>query len=151
MEELHNVIALVSTEARKRNIRLELKPTLLPHMDGDPEKLRQAFLNIILNGLQATESGGNVTITVFHEEANDNGTGWLDLSFSDTGHGIDSDTLERIFEPFYTSKEGGTGLGLAITRKIVESHGGHIEVKSRSGEGTDFRIRLPLKLIERGK
>ena len=151
MEELHNVIALVSTEARKRNVRLELKPALLPHMDGDPEKLRQAFLNIVLNGLQATESGGNVTITVFHEEAKDNGTGWLDLSFSDTGHGIDSDTLERIFEPFYTSKEGGTGLGLAITRKIVESHGGHIEVKSRLGEGTDFRIRLPLKLIERGK
>jgi signal transduction histidine kinase len=151
MEELNNVITLVSAEARKRNVRLELKPARLPQMDGDPEKLRQAFLNIILNGLQATKPGGSVTITVSHNEAKQNGPGWIDLSFSDTGHGIDADMLERIFEPFYTSKEGGTGLGLAITRKIVESHGGHIEVKSRSGEGTDFRIRLPLKLIERGK
>ncbi len=145
MEELNNVIALVSAEARKRNVRLELTPALLPNMDGDPEKVRQAFLNIILNGLQATEPGGSVTITASHEEAKDNRPGWIDLSFSDTGHGIDADTLERIFEPFYTSKEGGTGLGLAITRKIVESHGGHIDVKSRPGEGTDFRVRLPVK------
>jgi signal transduction histidine kinase len=151
MEELNNVIALVSAEARKRNVRLELIPAQLPQMDGDPEKLRQAFLNIILNGLQATEPGDSVTITVTFEEAKENGPGWIDLSFSDTGPGIDADKVEKIFEPFYTSKEGGTGLGLAITKKIVESHGGNIEVKSRPGEGTDFRIRLPLKLIERGK
>jgi signal transduction histidine kinase len=74
MEELNNVIALVSAEARKRNVRLELKPAQLPQMDGDPEKLRQAFLNIILNGLQATEPGGSVTITVSYDEAKENGS-----------------------------------------------------------------------------
>jgi two-component system sensor histidine kinase HydH len=146
--ELNNVITLVSAEARKHNVRLELKPAALPVIEGDPEKLRQAFLNIILNGLQATPPGGSVTISVSHENAIDNKPGWIELSFSDTGPGIESDKMERIFEPFYTSKEGGTGLGMAITRKIVEGHGGRIEVMSEPGAGADVRIHLPVKVKE---
>ena len=145
MEELNNVIALVTAEARKRHVGLELKPARLPRMLGDPEKLRQAFLNIILNGLQATNPGGNVTITGSYAEPMDEGAGRIELCFTDTGSGINGEALERIFEPFYTNKEDGTGLGLAITRKIIEAHAGSIEVKSKEGEGTTFRIRLPVK------
>jgi signal transduction histidine kinase len=148
MAELNNVITLVSAEARKREVRLELKPAALPVIEGDPEKLRQAFLNIILNGLQATPPGGRVTISVSHENAIDNKPGWIELSFSDTGPGIEADKMERIFEPFYTSKEGGTGLGMAITRKIIEGHGGRIEVMSEPGAGADVRVRLPMKVKE---
>jgi len=148
MAELNNVITLVSAEARKREVRLELKPAVLPVIEGDPEKLRQAFLNIILNGLQATPPDGSVTITVSLEEAKASGPGSIELSFSDTGPGIEADKMERIFEPFYTSKEGGTGLGMAITRKIIEGHGGRIEVMSEPGAGADFRIHLPVKVKE---
>jgi len=145
MEELNNVIALVTAEARKRYVGLELKPARLPRMLGDPEKLRQAFLNIILNGLQATNPGGSVTITGSYAEPMDEGSGLIELCFADTGSGINGEAVERIFEPFYTNKEDGTGLGLAITRKIIEAHGGSIEVKSKEGDGTTFRIRLPVK------
>ena len=145
MEELGNVIALVSAEARKLDVRLELKPARLPMVEGDPEKLRQAFLNIILNGLQATSPGGSVTITGSCEGGGDEGSGWIRLSFSDSGSGMSGETLERIFEPFFTGRAEGTGLGLAITRKIVEGHGGKIEVKSEPGKGTDFLVRLPVK------
>jgi len=148
MAELNNVITLVSAEARKREVRLELNPAALPVIEGDPEKLRQAFLNIILNGLQATPPDGSVTITVSLEEAKANGPDSIELSFSDTGPGIEADKMERIFEPFYTSKEGGTGLGMAITRKIIEGHGGRIEVMSEPGAGADFRIHLPVKVKE---
>ena len=145
MEELGNVIALVSAEARKLDVRLELKQARLPMVEGDPEKLRQAFLNIILNGLQATSPGGSVTITGSCEGGGDEGSGWIGLSFSDSGSGMSGETMERIFEPFYTGRAEGTGLGLAITRKIIEGHGGRIEVKSEPGEGTDFLVRLPVK------
>ncbi len=145
MGELANVIVLVSAEARKRHVLLELKPAELPQMAGDPEKLRQAFLNIILNGLQATEPGGSVTITGAYEGPADAEPGRIDISFADTGAGIGGEALEKIFEPFHTTKEDGTGLGLAITRKIIEGHGGSIEVKSTLGEGTTFIVRLPMK------
>jgi two-component system sensor histidine kinase HydH len=145
MEELGNVITLVSAEARKGDLRLELKPARLPLVEADPEKLRQAFLNIILNGLQATSPGGSVTITASCEGREDEKSAWISLSFSDTGSGMSVETLERIFEPFFTGRAEGTGLGLAITRKIIEGHGGQIEVKSRPGEGTEFLVRLPVK------
>jgi two-component system, NtrC family, sensor histidine kinase HydH len=145
IEELGNVITLVSAEARKGDVRLEFETTRLPLVEGDPEKLRQAFLNIILNGLQATSPGGSVTISGTCEGGGDGGPARICLSFSDTGSGMSGETLERIFEPFYTSREEGTGLGLAITRKIIEGHGGRIEVKSRPGEGSEFLVRLPVK------
>ena len=143
VEELNNIITLVSAEAKKRNISLEFKSNLLPSVEGDPEKLRQAFLNIILNGLQAAPSGGSVLITAFSDEPKDGESAWIELRFTDSGPGIPPDVMDKIFEPFFTSKVGGTGLGLAITRKIIESHGGRIEVESDPGLGTTFRVRLP--------
>jgi two-component system sensor histidine kinase HydH len=144
-EELHNVISLVSSEAKKRNVALECRVDPLPAIAGDPEKLRQAFLNIVLNGLQASPEGGVVTITMEWEEPEPGGTAWVELIFTDTGPGIPAEVRDKIFEPFFTTKEGGTGLGLVITRKIIEAHDGSITVESAPGKGAAFRIRLPEK------
>jgi two-component system sensor histidine kinase HydH len=142
-EELNNVISLVSSEARKRGIALKYKANQLPAISGDPQKLRQAFLNIVLNGLQASACGGAVSITACVKEPESGETSWIELAFADTGSGIPPDAIEKIFEPFFTTKEDGTGLGLAITRKIIEGHGGDITVENKPGEGATFHIRLP--------
>lgn len=143
MEELHNVFTLVSAEAKKRNVQLELKPAKLPLIEGDPEKLRQAFWNIILNGLQATPPGGAVSVLVSCKEPeNGDACEWIEIRFTDTGKGIPAGLIESILEPFFTTKPDGTGLGLAITRKIIESHGGTISVESEVDHGTSITVRL---------
>jgi len=144
MEELRNMITLVSAEAKRRGVELKLEPAALPGVTGDREKLRQAFLNIILNGLQATLPGGKVTITASsaHDAA---AGGQVEICFIDTGAGIDSATLARIFDPFFTTKEGGTGLGLAITEKIIAGHGGSIDVESEPGRGTTVKVTIPAR------
>jgi two-component system, NtrC family, sensor histidine kinase HydH len=139
-EELETIATLVANDARKRHVCLTLYPPEAPlNIKADGEKLRQAFLNIIINALQATPPGGSVNIST----RNDNTTA-CEIIFRDTGYGIGADTLERIFEPFYTTKTQGTGLGLAITRKIIESHGGTITVESATDCGTTVTVRLPL-------
>jgi len=144
MEELRNMITLVSAEAKRRGVELKLEPAALPMVTGDREKLRQAFLNILLNGLQATLPGGKVTITA--SSAYDAAAGGqIEICFSDTGAGIDSATLARIFDPFFTTKEEGTGLGLAITEKIIAGHGGSIGVESEPGRGTVVKVTLPVR------
>ena len=142
-DELETVAVLVANDARERTVGLLLEP---PHgevvVKGDGEKLRQAFLNIVINALQATPPGGSVTITT--ALVRPAGTEELcEIRFRDTGAGIDAESLPRIFEPFYTTKPDGTGLGLAITRKIIEGHGGTLHVESVVGEGTTVVVRLP--------
>jgi two-component system sensor histidine kinase HydH len=147
VEELRNIITLVSAEARKRDVSLELKADKLPDVQGDPEKLRQAFLNIILNGLQAAAPGGSVVITASACDMKGEGTTWIQLCFTDSGKGIPREVMNKIFEPFFTTKEGGSGLGLTITRKIIESHGGQIELENGAELGTTFRILLPVNRV----
>lgn len=142
--ELREVVALAAGEAATRGVRLELVPAELPPVRGDREKLRQVFLNLILNGVQATGRGGRLTISSGRHGAGDGTPAGVELIFADTGDGIEPDVLPRIFEPFFTTKSGGTGLGLAITQKIIESHGGTITVESEVGKGTVFRVRLPI-------
>jgi two-component system NtrC family sensor kinase len=105
-------------------------------LDGD--QIRQVAINLILNAGAAMTSGGQLTVTTWREESA------VVLAFSDTGSGIDEADLERIFEPFYTTKDRGTGLGLAITRQIIEQHHGSIHIASRLNQGTTVTIRLPL-------
>ncbi|BDV42139.1 sensor histidine kinase [Geotalea uraniireducens] len=143
-EELETIVTLVANDARERQIALELAPPPRPPIiRGDGEKLRQAFLNIIINALQATPAGGRVTIATTLVPAGDHPTG-CEISIRDSGAGMDAATRMRIFEPFFTTKPNGTGLGLAITRKIVESHGGTLAVASEPGRGTTVTISLPL-------
>ena len=144
MAGLGEVVALVAPEAATRGVRLVFTPADITPVHGDPEKLKQAFLNLILNGIQATARGGTLTITAARIADGEEAFPFVEISFADTGVGMEQDVLARIFEPFYTTKEGGTGLGLAVTQRIVESHGGKVEVESEKGKGTVFKVRLPV-------
>lgn len=105
----------------------------------DPSLFRQALINLIVNAYQAMPEGGKITISSF---ALDN---YLRINVKDTGQGIDKESIERIFEPFFSTKDRGTGLGLSITHSIIKAHGGKIEVRSKKGKGTEFAIYLPLE------
>lgn len=138
-EELGNMITLLSAQARQSKITLELQPSALPLFSGDPEKLRQAFMNILLNAIQASPSGAKVGVTTRENRER----GCIEIAVSDRGPGIPAEAVGQIFEPFFTTKGNGTGLGLPITKKIIEGHGGSIEVASAPGQGATFLVRLP--------
>jgi signal transduction histidine kinase len=113
---------------------------------ADPGQLRQLFLNIFLNSLDAMEDGGNLTIrTRLDEEMTD----FIRIEIKDTGKGIPKDHLDRIFDPFFSTKDRGTGLGLAIVSAVINAHNGSIDVRSEPGEGTAILIRLPLAGAQR--
>ena len=135
--ELETVITLVAADARRRGIELALEPSPPVVVRADGEKLRQAFLNIVLNALQATPAGGRVTVSFVP------GSDGHDIRFTDTGSGMTPEALNRLFEPFFTTKAGGTGLGLAVTRKIIEAHDGDVLVASEPGRGTTVTVHLP--------
>lgn len=141
--ELREITALLAGDAAGRQVRVELEAEAIPPVTGDGERLRQAFLNLILNGIQATGPGGRVSVGVNRIPQSGDSPASVEVAFSDTGRGIAPQDLERIFHPFFTTREGGTGLGLAITQRIVEAHGGTITVESEQGRGTTFRVRLP--------
>ncbi len=104
---------------------------------GEERRLQQAFLNIFINARQALPAGGTIAVSLA------NGDGRYVVSFRDTGAGIAPRDIDRIFEPFFTTKSQGSGLGLAITRKIIEAHGGEIEIESEPGAGTTVSVSLP--------
>ncbi len=112
LEELNNVISLVSSEARKRGIILECRVEHLPAIEGDPEKLRQAFLNIILNGLQASLPGGSVTISARRQEPVPNGPAWVELLFADSGPGIPRQRRRKSSNRFLPPKTAEPGSAL---------------------------------------
>jgi len=111
----------------------------------DEKKIRQVFLNILINAMQAMPGGGNITVEL--ESLNSSGDvdqlDWVVVRFSDTGKGIPAEQLSQIFDFYYSTKANGTGLGLSIAQQIVEEHGGRIEVKSKMGRGSIFSIFLP--------
>jgi len=109
----------------------------LKELNCDPDKLKQVFMNIIANGIEAMEDGGTITINTQEWH---NG---VEIRITDEGIGISNEDLLRIFEPFYTTRERGSGLGLSISYKIVAAHKGDIWAVSTPGEGTAFIIRLP--------
>ena len=118
----------------------EIAPDL-PEIKADPSQLNQVFVNLVVNSIQAMPEGGKLTITVAVKDD------MVFISIGDTGCGMDKEALEKIFLPFFTTKDigEGTGLGLSVVHGIVTSHGGTIEVESEVGKGTRFKIRLPIK------
>jgi len=127
-----------SAVGERKDILINLGIDDMPVIKGDEVLLRQAFINLIQNSVEAMPQGGKLSIRALPLKED-----CLDISISDTGHGISENIKDRIFLPFFTTKEKGTGLGLAIVHKIVVSHGGNIFIES-SEKGTTFRIRLPL-------
>jgi PAS domain S-box-containing protein len=106
-------------------------------LTGDPEKLKQVVLNLVMNALESMPGGGTMTVRVACED------GQVVLSVADTGTGIDADALTHVFDPFFTTKEAGTGLGLSIVRKIVDQHTGEVRIESERGVGTRVTVVLP--------
>jgi signal transduction histidine kinase len=113
-------------------------PADLPPLALDRDMFKQALLNLMINAQQAMPQGGQLTIQAAKE-----GEG-INLSLIDTGKGMPPEVVTKVFRPFYSTRFGGTGLGLPTTRKIIEAHGGTIEVQSEVGHGTKFTIHLPL-------
>lgn len=130
---------VMSTAQKHDDIDLQLELDNLPLIKGDAVLMRQAFINLIQNSLEAMPQGGKMIIRA-SSASND----FLDIIIADTGQGISENVKDKIFLPFFTTKEKGTGLGLAIVHKIVISHGGSIHVDS-SEKGTVFRLRLPVR------
>ncbi|RLC29297.1 MAG: hypothetical protein DRH37_07805 [Deltaproteobacteria bacterium] len=115
-----------------------------PEIFGNRTEIKQMIWNLVLNAVQAMPDGGTLNVKA-EEIVSDDGKPFVEICISDTGHGIEKDNEERIFTPFYTTKERGTGLGLAIANRIAESHGGKIRIWSEVGKGTFCRVRLPLR------
>lgn len=139
VNELETIVKLTENQARVAKVTVISAFTdrnIILQADG--EKLRQAFLNIMINAIQAAAAGGVVTVAAGSDQSG------CEISFADNGAGIDRQNLERIFEPFFTTKLEGTGLGLAITKKIIEGHGGSLKIASEPGIGTKVTVRLPL-------
>jgi signal transduction histidine kinase len=139
VDVLQNTLFLVNKQLERQGVQLSIDlPEDLPVVSMDADQIKQAFLNLLTNAMDAMPGGGRLSVSA--RTAGDA----LCISFADTGEGIDAESTTLIFEPFYTTKGGGTGLGLSITHTIITNHGGHLEVKSRPGEGTMFTIYLPL-------
>lgn len=126
------------------NSRVELRKTLGQELlvMCDPAEIRQILWNLMINSMQAMPDGGTLSVTACPDGL-DGEREAVKIEIGDTGCGIDSADLEKIWEPFYTTKERGSGLGLAIVRRIVENHGGAVVVQSDARSGTQFSIRLP--------
>jgi two-component system, sporulation sensor kinase E len=134
----HETLELLRPELENR--RIIVKEKLARRLSPSPldaNQIKQALVNLIKNAMQATTRGGTLTV----ETGQNADEVWV--SVADTGGGIPKEQVNHIFEPFYTTKEKGTGLGLMIVQRIVRQHRGHIELESREGQGTTFRIWLP--------
>jgi two-component system sensor histidine kinase HydH len=139
---------LTSGQARAHRVRIFTSFHQGPsRVMADETLLKQAFLNIMLNAVEAMPAGGDLAISTGALPAGATGDRpeWVEVVFDDTGPGIPEEDLGRIFDPFFTTKKDGTGLGLAITHRIIENHHGTIRVTSQRGKGTTFVVTLPLE------
>ena len=139
VELVHHTIKLIAADAQKNKISVEIDAAAdLSEVEVDPDKIKQVLLNIFLNSLAALKDGGKLTIELAPRADN------LTVIISDNGAGIKKLDLPRIYDPYFTSKPAGTGLGLAVVQKIMEAHGGKINVESTVGLGTKVFLFFPL-------
>lgn len=140
-EIIETAASLLYGESLRTGVQILLYPAPdLPQVSLDRDQLIQVFLNLFSNAIQAMPDGGTVSVYT----AYDKNTELITVRTTDSGIGMSKDTVERVFSPFYTTKDDGTGLGLAITQSIILAHGGRIGVDSSPGEGTSFTIVLPV-------
>lgn len=142
-ELVRHTVRLVETEARKNAVEIDIKAgETLPQADIDPDRVKQVLLNIFLNALSAMPAGGRLSVELSAQKD------LMDVTVSDTGSGIKEEDLPRIYDPYFTSKPAGTGLGLAVVQKIMDAHGGLIQMESKAGVGTKVMLRFPLSAKE---
>jgi len=150
---LDDVARMAGGKATEQGIEIERGyPAELPRVLVDGEQIKTCFVNVLVNAFQAMPQGGKLSIAAQLVNGADPSSSaplpgdrrWVEVSFRDTGCGIASEHLPKVFEPYFTTKEVGIGLGLALTKKIVEEHGGLIALDSAREQGTTVRIRLPV-------
>jgi len=135
---LEDLVTFMGPECARKGVSLSLALLGGPGtVVADAFQLKHAVVNLVLNALQATPDGGEIAIEAGGDEAT------LDVVVRDTGEGMAEDVLPRVFDAFFTTREGGTGLGLPIARRIAEAHGGSLALRSREGEGTSACLSLP--------
>jgi signal transduction histidine kinase len=142
-EVVDSALATFQDRAARAGVRIEREIDSAGPIRGDTEKLRRVVINLVGNAIDALEQARtpDPRVSVLAGENLAGSQVWLRVR--DNGPGIPPEARERIFDPFYTSKQGGTGLGLALSRKLVEAHGGSIELHSAPGEGTEFVVTFP--------
>ena len=140
---LQSVLALMEANLTHHQIQLvsELGSDL-PDFQFDSDKIKQAFMNVVLNAMEAMPQGGTLTVYTFKQEDS------VCIKVTDTGIGISEEDIEHLFEPFFTRKDKGTGLGLANVKRILEEHNGTVEIESTPGKGTTVSLWLPLRFSE---
>jgi len=112
----------------------------LPEIMADSEMLYQAFLNIFINAMQAMPNGGKISVNIFPVNGN------VKIQIEDDGNGIETEIMEKIWDPFFTTKEKGTGLGLGIVKNLIEAHGGSLNIENRPERGARVTVQLPVRL-----
>ncbi len=141
---ISEIFSFLEPEAEEKHIELSSSLSqFVPNIEIDPRLVKQALLNIIQNAFAAMKSGGKLTVST---KTNGN---FVSVRIDDTGCGIDEDKIQKIFEPYYTTKASGTGLGLTLVYKIMKEHHGDIHVTSRKGSGTTFTLDFPIPTSER--
>lgn len=144
-EIVEDIYSLTSTHMRHNEVTFEFHPDPgLPTIRGVSDQIRQVVLNLFINGIEAMQTGGNLTVCTQQCLGDEQAL----LSITDTGDGIDPEILPRIFEPFFTTKKTGTGLGLSITSDIIHQHGGEIQVENNQHGGTTFKVWFPVEGME---
>jgi signal transduction histidine kinase len=138
-EALESVLTLTAQEARKAGVAVQKRlDASIGRRSLDAGMLRQAFLNLVLNAIQAMPAGGVLTVESVLRD------GLIEIRIADTGVGLSEELRKKLFSPFFTTKKNGTGLGLAITYRIIENHRGRIDVASEPGKGTTFTVKIPV-------
>jgi len=138
LDLVDETISFIEPIIRQRRIKLKREfVDELIFINGDREMLKQVFLNLLFNGLQALPEEGALSVTVGIRQ------GFAQVSIEDTGVGIAPENLKRIFDPFFTTSRRGTGLGLSVAHRIIKQHAGEIEVKSEVGKGSTFTVIIP--------
>ena len=133
-------LQLLRPQIEKQRIVVEKEFQALPMIQMDPEQMKQAMLNLLLNAIQAMPEGGQLTM----KGQNSKDGQWIHLSIEDSGMGISPEDIDKLFDPFFSTKEGGIGLGLSITHRIIDQHHGKIEVENAPEKGTIFTVWLPI-------
>jgi len=142
---LDDVMVLVEKDLQMHRIGVDRDVDTGVWAKVNSSQVQQILMNLIVNARQAMKEGGRIKLTVRDNPAE----GWAEISIGDNGAGIPHEKLQKIFDPFYTTRtadargQGGTGLGLALCRRIIEAHGGRIRVESEPGKGTTFTLKLP--------
>ncbi len=146
---LKDTVSIMELQLKRKKIRVSVDlPPAIPAIAFDENQIRQVFVNLILNAMEATTDGGTIKITGAMDDYEPGKAGLFRLLVSDNGCGIRQEFLPKIFDPFFTTKPEGTGLGLSIVHKILEQHRAIVAVESSEGVGTVFTLTFPINAVE---